>query len=237
MPGGFVIGSAASHDTLLARMAGDLSLVAVSVEYRLAPENPYPAAEEDCLEAALFALSDTGAARLGGPLRIIAGESAGGYLTIRTAIQLRNRGINIREKISALVPGCGIFDLTYTPSMRSHQRRVIMGSQDTIKFIDSYVPPEQYTSEKRKEPQISPLYDDLSNLPPALFLVGTVDPLVDDNVFMATKYHFAGNSTEIKLVAEACHAFTLFPGEVAEEGLREISHFLHKQLDRSTTTI
>ena len=231
MPGGFVIGSAAAHDGLLTRMADQLSLIVVSVEYRLAPEHTFPAAAEDCLDAALFALSHTGATRLGGPLRVIAGESAGAYLTVRTAIQLRNCGINVREKIAALVPASGIYDLTYTASVLSHQRRVIMGYSDTTKFIDAYLPPDKFPTDNRKEPKISPLYDDLRDLPPALFLCGTADPLVDDNMFMATRYSFADNTTELKLVAEACHAFTLFPlGEVVEEGLREVLQFLDAQL-------
>ncbi|KAJ2893375.1 hypothetical protein MKZ38_008739 [Zalerion maritima] len=229
--GGFVIGSAAAHDSLLSRIADDLSLVVVSVEYRLAPEHIFPAAAEDCLDAALFALSPGGVAELGGRLRVIAGESAGSYLTLSVTIQLRDRGIDVAEKLDAIVPSYGIFDLTYTPSVRSHKRRVIMGSDDAEKFIDAYLPLDKFPLQRRQEIDISPLYNDLSGLPPALFLCGTADPLLDDSVFMASRYSLAGSPAELKLVAEACHGFTIFPlGDVAEEGIQEVLKFVSRHV-------
>lgn len=197
----------------------------------MAPEDVYPAAEEDCLDAAVFALSEAGVKELGGELRVIAGESAGAYLTIRTILQLRDQGVDVRKRVKALVPNCGIFDLTYTPSCRAHKRRVIMGGPDTARFIDAYLPPEKYTMEKRKAANLSPLYDELHDLPPALFLCGTTDPLLDDSVFMATRYSLANNTTELELTAEGCHGVTLFPlGEVAEEGIGKTLDFLTRQL-------
>lgn len=216
---------------MLARIAGEFSLIVVSVEYRLAPEHIFPAASDDCLDAAVFALSDSGVAKLGGKLHVIAGESAGAYLTVLTAIQLRDQGIDVRQHIKAIVPNCGIFDLTYTPSTRSHKKRIIMGWKDTTKFIDTYLPLDKFPLERRKQGDISPLYADLTGLPPSLFLCGTADPLLDDSLFMASKYHMAGNSTLLELVAEGFHGFTLFPvGEVAEEGITKVIQFLKQYL-------
>ncbi|CZR69047.1 related to lipase/esterase [Phialocephala subalpina] len=229
--GGFVIGSAASHDTLLGNIATELSLVVVSVEYRLATEFVFPSMGEDCLDAALFALSDEGEKTLGGPLTFMGGESAGGYLTIWTAIRLRERGIDVRKHIKALAPTYGIFDLTYTSSVRAHKRRAVMGASDTFKYIDAAFPPSQFPFEERKKGIWSPLYDDLHDLPPAIFVVGTADPLLDDSVFMASKWSLAGNTAKLVIVPEAIHGFTLFPlGEITEEGNAEILSFLKQYI-------
>lgn len=229
--GGMVIGSASSHDALLHKIATETELTVVSVEYRLAPEHIFPAGPEDCLDAALFALSTEGETKLGGRLRVIAGESAGGYLTVATTLSLRARGINVREKIDAIVPGYGIFDYTYTPSMWAHKRRIIMGFEDARKFIETAIPLDKFPMEIRKQPKFSPLFDDLTDLPPALFVCGTADPLLDDSVFMANKYYLAGNTTELQLVREGCHGFTLFPiGEVAEEGVKATIDFVVRSI-------
>ncbi|KAK5447972.1 hypothetical protein LTS15_009471 [Exophiala xenobiotica] len=124
--GGMVIGSASAHDAMHAKIATGTKLVVVSIKYRLAPEHIFPAAVEDCLDAALSALAPEGESKLGGKLRVLAGESAGGYLTVATTLNLRALGIDVREKLAAIVPGYGIFDYTYTSC--NWLKRVAMGS-------------------------------------------------------------------------------------------------------------
>ncbi|KAF2802376.1 uncharacterized protein BDZ99DRAFT_576775 [Mytilinidion resinicola] len=227
---GFVIGSAKSYDNYLLHLAKSLGLTAVSVEYRLAPENPYPASHRDCIDAALYALSPAGESKLGGPLRILAGESAGGSLAVAVALALRDEhGVDVRSRISALLPSYAIFDLTYTPSLLSHTREAVLSQNGMKGFVEaafSHIPLDQ-----RKDPKVSSLYADLRNLPPALFLSGTEDALVDDSVFMAAKWNEAGNETEVCLIPGAWHAFTLIPaGEVTDEGLEELVRFGKKHL-------
>lgn len=203
----------------------------VSVEYRLAPEHAFPAACEDAVDAALFALSDAGAAQLRGSLRVIAGESAGGYLTMWAAIEPRNRGINVRDRIEAVVPIYGTFDMSFTPSLRSHKRNIFISSEDAVQFSRALLPLDTFPESRHKDASISPVYANLVDLPPALFLIGTQDPLLDDSVFMASRYSLAGNVTELKIVQEACHGFTLVPDiEMATEGNQEVFRFLRRQL-------
>jgi acetyl esterase len=84
---------------------------------------------------------------------------------------------------------------------------------------------------ERKDPKISSIYGDLSGMPPALFLCGTEDPLIDDSVFMAAKWSQAGNQAELLLVPGAWHAFTLIPaGEATEEGMSGPVNFAKKCL-------
>lgn len=229
--GGMVVGSASSQDGLLTKIAHGTGLVVVSVTYRLAPEHVFPAALEDAVDAALFALSPEGESTLGGRLRIISGESAGGYLTMVVTLQLRARGIDVREKLDAIVPVYGVFDYTYTPSMLSHKRRIVMGLQDAKNFLETAMPLDKFPYSMRNRPEISPLYDDLSALPPALFLCGTADPLLDDSVFMANKYYLAGNKAELKLVQEGFHGFTLFPsGDMGDEAIKASIDFINRSL-------
>ena len=229
-PGGFVIGSNASYDTYLTKLSEALSLTMVSVEYRLAPENPFPAGANDAVDAALFALSAEGQKVIGAPLRILGGESAGATLAVMTALTLRDQyNVDVKSQLVAICAGYGIFDLTYTPSVLAHDRAIVLSKQDTFKFFDaafSTVPMSE-----RKAPHISPLYANLKGMPPAQFLVGTLEPLLDDSIFMAVKWQQAGNVADLSIVEGACHAFTLIPmGGATEEGLRNLIGFVARNL-------
>jgi acetyl esterase len=211
-------------------MANSLSMVVVSVEYRLAPEHPYPTGQHDSLDAAIFALSPEGEIQLGGPLRILGGESAGGYLTVWVALALRDRhGVDVRVKIAALVPTYGLFDMSYTPSVLSHKRRALLGKEETTAFVEAEF--GRIPLAKRKSPEVSPLFADLSGMPPALFIVGTEDPLLDDSVIMASRWSLAGNVAELRIFPGACHGFTLFPmGELTKDGNDTIIKFVSSKL-------
>ena len=84
--------------------------------------------------------------------------------------------------------------------------------------------------EDRRRPDISPLYADLRGLPPARFVVGTQDPLLDDTLFMAARWEAAGNTTSLEVVAEAAHGFIQFPLEVAERELTAQEEFVAKSI-------
>ncbi|KAH8892300.1 carboxylesterase [Thozetella sp. PMI_491] len=231
--GGFVIGSNRSYDGYLAHLSKNLQVSAVSVEYRLAPESPYPTGPNDAVDAALFALSPEGEAALGGPLRFLAGESAGGYLATHVALTLhRDHGIDVRSKIAAVISSYAIYDISYTPSLLSHTREAVLSREGMQRFVDAAFP--NVTQEERKDARFSPLYANLANMPPSLFLCGTEDPLLDDSIFMAARWSLAGNSAELCLVPNAWHAFTLIPaGEVTDEGLAEIIAFARKYMPKN----
>jgi acetyl esterase len=224
-----VIGSCKSYDNYLLHLATNLQVTAVSVEYRLAPENPYPAAHQDALDATLFALSPEGQTALGAPLRILAGESAGGSLATWVVLALRDHGVDVRSKIACIMPSYPIYDLTYTPSLLKHEREAVLSREGMMRFVDTAFP--DIKGEMRKDGSVSSLYADLRGMPPALFLCGTEDPLVDDSVFMGYKWNSAGNQSEVVLIPGAWHAFTLIPaGEVTEEGLEDLVKFAKKHL-------
>ncbi|KAF2094889.1 carboxylesterase [Rhizodiscina lignyota] len=223
--GSLVFGSAAGQDFYLARLANDLGLTAVSVDYRLAPEYPFPKSQEDSVDAALFALSSAGIEKLGGPLRLLVGESAGAYLAVRVALSLRDHhNVPVAHKLAGLICSYGTYDLSYTPSLLSHTRNIIVNRENLQLCTEAAFP--KLSTMDRRDAKYSPLYADLRNMPPALFLCGTEDPFIDDNVFMASKWSLVGNHAELKLIPGAGHAFTLIPaGEVQNAGLSEIVKF------------
>jgi acetyl esterase/lipase len=81
-------------------------------------------------------------------------------------------------------------------------------------FTDNFLP--GLDAEQRRAPEISPLYADLRDLPPALFSVGTLDPLLDDSLFMAARWLAAGNEAELRIYEEAVHGFNAYPIAVAK---------------------
>ena len=88
-------------------------------------------------------------------------------------------------------------------------------------FHECYAPPDKMT-----DPDVSPLYGELANMPPALFTIGTLDPLLDDSLFMYTRWMTAGNQAELAVYPGGIHAFNAFPLKAAERANRKIAEFI-----------
>ena len=207
--GGWVLGACDEQDVRLTALAEATGLCAVSVEYRLSPEHPYPAAPDDCEDAALWLL-EGGFAELGVPeVATIGGESAGGHLTATTLLRLRYRhGITGAFRGANLV--YGVYDLSMTPSQRNWGDRFLVLSTPSMHWFGTCFTGSR-DLEKLRDPDVSPLYAELHDLPPALFTVGDQDPLLDDSLFMAARWQAAGNGAELRVWPESVHGFNLFP--------------------------
>jgi acetyl esterase/lipase len=199
-------------------------MAAISVGYRLAPEHPYPAAPDDCEDAALWLL-DHGAAEVGAPQRwTIGGESAGAHLAVVTLLRLRDRH-GVRGAFAGASLIYGAFDLSMTPSQRLWGERNLVLSGPIIRwFGDNFLGGRDY--EARRDPDISPLYAELHGMPPAHFQCGTADPLIDDTLFMEARWRHAGARTVLDLYDEAAHGFTAFALGVAVDARRDQYEFL-----------
>ncbi|MDB4963579.1 MAG: Alpha/beta hydrolase fold-3 domain protein [Myxococcales bacterium] len=210
--GGWMLGASDLQDPALAELATAVGVVVVSVDYRLAPEHPFPAAIDDCEDAARW-LVERGAEMLGAPARFsIGGESAGAHLAVLTLLRLRDHRPGSAFIAANLV--FGAFDLSLTPSARDWGDRNLVLSTPIIEhFVSSFLPGR--SAEELRAPELSPLYADLRDLPPALFTVGTLDPLLDDSVRMAARWHAAGGSRELRIWPEGVHGFTAFPISLA----------------------
>ena len=218
--GGWVLGSADGQDPMLERIADTTGLAVVSVEYRLAPEHPYPAGSDDCESAAAWLVRHA-KAEFGSDVLTIGGESAGAHLSAVTILRLRDRygytglrGANLAY---------GAFDLSLTPSQRAFgDRPLVLRTIDIHQFANAFLP----TIADRRVPDISPLYADLKGLCPALFSVGTQDALLDDTLFMHARWIAAGNDAELAIYPGGMHGFTLLPNRLADEAAARSEAFL-----------
>jgi acetyl esterase/lipase len=188
--GGFVYGSARLQDNRLERLALSCRVEVFSVEYRLAPEDPYPAAPDDC-EAVALALAERGA----GPLTI-GGESAGANLAVTTLVRSRDR--HGFTGFRAAVLSCGVYDLTLQRFADTQDPSLTR--EELTRLIAEYAGESVLTS-----PDLSPAHADVGDLPAALFAVGSLDPLVQDSVLMAELWRNAGNFARLVVVPDAPH--------------------------------
>jgi acetyl esterase/lipase len=218
--GGWVLGASNQQDPMLESIADSTGLAVVSVEYRLAPEHPYPAGPDDC-EAAAAWLVGNALTEFGCEALTIGGESAGGHLAAVTVLRMRDRYGYTGFRGANLVYGA--FDLSMTPSQRAFgNRRLVLRTIDMQQFYNAFLP----TIMDRRVPDISPLYADLHGLCPALFSVGTLDALLDDTLFMHARWIAAGNQTELAIYPGGPHGFTLFPNRLAAEAAARSEVFL-----------
>ncbi|CAM5509063.1 Alpha/beta hydrolase OS=Streptomyces tendae OX=1932 GN=GUR47_10815 PE=4 SV=1 [Streptomyces tendae] len=217
--GGWAFGSAGGQDERLWRLAEQARLAVVSVEYRLAPEHPFPAGPDDCEAAARWLVAHA-ATEFGAERLLIGGESAGAHLAVMTLLRLRDRhGITGAFRAAHLL--FGPYDLSMTPSQRSFGSRRLLSNTETVHGSYELFTPGM-SPEQRRDPEVSPLFADLAGLPPARIVVGTEDPLLDDSLFMARRWQMAGAPVQLDVVAGAMHGFTLFPLTITRrEGRRE----------------
>ena len=215
--GGWAFGSADGQDDRLLRLARQSGLTVVSVDYRLAPEHPLADAAADCLAVASALIASSA-----GPL-MIGGESAGAHLSVLTLLALGPRASAFRAAHLTF----GVFDLGLTPSQRLFGNRRLLSNTASLRNTYEMVTPG-LSPEERRDPAISPLYADLSGMPPARFVVGTEDPLLDDSRFMAARWPA---QARLDIVAGAMHGFTLFPLTItAREADREAAYLRQADL-------
>lgn len=216
--GGFTVGSNDTWDGLLEMFGRDAGMASVSVEYRLAPEDPFPAGVDDCVAAALW-LIDHAEAEFGVSWLAIGGESAGANLAVSTLVRLRDMGRGGAFSAANLL--FGWFDVSRTPSARASSGTPFVDHANLPIYAAAYVG----TADMR-DPGVSALYADLSDLPPAFVTVGTIDPLLDDSLFMHMRWQAAGNPSELALYPGGVHGFNALEGDLARSANEGMAQFL-----------
>lgn len=213
--GGFYMDSAARGDARNRQLADTLGVAVVSVDYRLAPENPWPAAPDDCETAALW-LVENAESRFGTARLAIGGSSAGATLAATTLLRLRDKDIAHRFVGAALQFG------TYDLSGRTPAGRLIADEY----FLEAYI---GHVAD-RTLPDISPIYADVRDLPPILMVIGSSDILLEDNLAMAARLSAAGTDIDLRVYPASPHGFTSRKTAIAAAALGDIEYWLEKRL-------
>ena len=216
--GGWMMGENDQQDERLWDFARACNVTVVSVKYRLAPEHAFPANADDC-EAAASWLVEEAAREFGTDRLTIGGESAGAHLSAVTLLRLRDRGL--ADKFCGANLVYGMYDLSLTEFLRNWgERNLILNTEICRWSVEQMTP--GWTDEQRRDPALSPLYADLSGLPPALFTCGTDDPTLHDSIELAKQWPDA----QLEIYPHGFHAANLFPSLLSDVWNRSIESFI-----------
>ena len=215
IPGGeFYLSEAARNDAYNARLADSLGMAVVSIDYRLAPEDPWPAAPDDCETAALW-LIEQAKSQFDVEYLIIGGSSAGATLALTTLLRLKTS--NLANRFARAVLQFGAYDLSgQTPGGKLYADEY---------FIQAYAG----SVADKTQPDISPLYGDLHDLPQVLMVVGAADILMEDTFIMAARLSAAGNEVDLRVYPEAKHGFTSGVAKLAVAANKDIVDWIKEK--------
>ncbi|MHA6231900.1 alpha/beta hydrolase [Pseudomonas fluorescens group sp. PF-69] len=206
--GGWVVGDLDSHDFICAELASTLGVLVIAVDYRLAPEHPFPAAFDDCLK--VWRALRTGPFKLDPARTLVAGDSAGGNLAAALCLALRDAGEPVPAAQVLIYPGLG--GDHHLASRSECIDAPLLSSSDVDCYHALYL---------RGTPQPGPyamplLAADLRRLPPAFIAVAQFDPLRDDGVLYAERLDAAGVATTLYYGEGLVHGCLRARGQVAE---------------------
>jgi acetyl esterase/lipase len=217
--GAYALGSIQSHREMIARLVLTTNCKALAINYRLAPENPFPAAFEDVIMAYEGVLSGGVA-----PSQIcIAGDSAGGGLAIATLFALREQGIPLPAGVFCFSPW---LDLTLSGDsvLKNMNHDPILSATILQKYVNYYIGNHNAT-----DPLISPLFGDLRGLPPIHIQSGRNEILLDDSVRFYEKARQTGVDVTLKIWDDMFHVFQLFSFlPETQESMKQVSEFLSR---------
>ena len=198
--GGWVLSSIEGHDSLARRLAARTGALVVSVEYRLAPEHPFPAPHDDCWAVTAW-LAEHGASLDGDPDRVsVAGDSAGANLAAGVALRARDEGLLLTYQL--LIYPC-VDDRQTRPSMVDNASGYFLSAADMAWFWDHFVP-----AEHRDNPYAIPARaTDLSGLAPAHIQTAEYDPLRDEGEEWAARLNAAGTPATVTRFDGTVHGF------------------------------
>ena len=222
--GAYSSGSCITHRTIAARIAAASGRATLTIDYRLAPEHPFPAGLDDAL-AVYLALAEGGKTTVA-----LAGDSAGGGLALAVVQRLREQALAMPLALALMSPWT---DLTH--SSETHQTKA---------SVDPYFPtPERLVASARAyargtpltHPMISPHYADLSGFPAMLIHVGEHETLLNDSIWLAERVQATCGAAELKVWPGMWHVWQALGGKMreADESLAELGEFLRQHFERA----
>ena len=232
--GGFIMGCPESHRTITSRFSEVTGCAVLSIDYRLMPEHRHRACVEDCRAAYRWILGNGP----DGPDEVkklfFAGDSAGGNLALSLAAWVRDNGLRAPDAVVAMSP---LTDVTFSgASLRDNwptdiMLRRVMGTLNKLpQFIKSWWVVWTYRV-RPASPMVSPLFGDLSNLPPTLVQASEAEMLLDDARRYVFKTHAAGSPVKLQTWTGMVHVWQIFYPDLpqAAEAWEEIGRFIGEQ--------
>ena len=224
--GGYLIGSAKGSLEYASRLAAAVGGTCYTVDYRLAPEHPYPAAIDDAISAyrALLARGIPASSIL------LSGESAGGGLAVALALALRTSGDPLPAGILAVAP---FTDLTLSgASVRAFNGDDPAANRDLLTFMGA----SYFQGHEPTDPLVSPLFGDLTGLPPLFVTATQGECLLDDTTRLAERAEKAGVDVTLRLVEDSVHVYTIFPFlPETHRTMEEVATWAQRNLRRNDT--
>ncbi|MCB1262933.1 MAG: alpha/beta hydrolase, partial [Acidimicrobiales bacterium] len=204
--GAYTVGSLNTHRALGGRLAIATGVAVVTLDYRLAPEHPFPAAVEDAASALAELVGRFGADHVA-----IAGDSAGGGLAVATVLLARGRGQALPAAVATISPWA---DLTHTHE--THTTKADVDPWVATEVLDVSAA-DYLAGAEATDPLASPVFADLAGLPPLRIDVGDREVLLGDSLVLAERARAAGVAVDLHEWPEMIHVFPAFPGELVPE--------------------
>jgi len=228
--GGWVTGNIDSYTNVCANMANETGHIVVSVDYRLAPENPFPAGVEDCYYVTREIFLNLDILNCKKEDITLIGDSAGGNLAAAVSLMARDRGEFLPKSQILIYPATN-YDhgpKSPYPSVWENGEDYIMTSQRIQDYMDLYVP----NKEDRFSPYVAPIVsEDLSNQPRTLIITSEFDPLRDEGEAYGMKLRNFGNDVMIYRIKDALHGFISNPldSDETKKSYEYINTFLREK--------
>ncbi|WP_372865269.1 alpha/beta hydrolase [Spongiibacter sp.] len=207
--GGFVLCSLDTHDNICRALCNSAGAVVVSVDYRLAPEQPFPAAPEDGYQALLWLYQQAAELGIDAQAITVAGDSAGANLAAVLCLLSRDRNGPVINKQLLLYPALDA--RCNSPSMAEFAEGYLLSREQMRWFWQQYLPPSQQHS-----PYAQPRLADLSGLPPAIVITAEYDPLRDEGAAFAEALMQAGNQVDYQCAGGQIHGFCSYMDALPE---------------------
>jgi acetyl esterase/lipase len=227
--GGYVLGSYDMDDALFNALCPTLGVVGVSVEYRLAPETPYPGPLEDCYRGLLWTYENADNLGIDRSRLGIRGISAGGGLAAALALLARDRG---QVPLAFQLLDCPMLD-DRQRTMSSQQDGLPVWSRDSNTYGWRSYLGDLYGTDNIPYTAAPARAEDLTGLPPAFVSVGTVDGFLDEDTDYALRLNHAGVPTELHLYPGACHGYQMaVDSEISKQSARDAMDWVRRQIRR-----
>ena len=220
--GGYAIGSVKTHRELISRISRAAGARALAINYRLAPEHPFPAAVEDATTAYRWLLENgVEPARI-----VIAGDSAGGGLTVATLVALRDAGDPLPAAGVCLSPWVDLEGIGESMTARAEVDPMVQ-RDGLLAMAKAYL-----GDANPRLPLAAPLYADLTGLPPLLIQVGTAETLLDDSTRLAERARSAGVDVVLEPWEDMIHVWHLFASMLPEgqQAVDRIGEFIRERV-------